>query len=245
MRNIVVTGGTRGLGFAIATKLAGSGYKVIVVARRDSEDFASRRDQICATHPGSLHLRTFDLAAIPAIPDFVASLSAEFGPLYGLVNNAGVGTSGILATMHDHDIEAVLRLNVAAPIAVTKYAVRSMMVGRGGGRIVNISSIVATTGYSGLSVYAASKAALGGFTRSLARELGPLGITVNTVAPGFVETEMTQDLSAGDRTKIARRSALKRLPMPEDVANAVHYLLSEEARNVTGTTLTVDAGSTA
>jgi len=186
----------------------------------------------------------FDLNDIEAIPALVASLSAEFGPWYGLVNNAGIGTSGILATMQDRQIEALLRLNVASVIAMTKYAVRAMMVGQGG-RIVSMSSIVASTGYSGLSVYAATKAALIGFSHSLAREIGPLGITVNCVAPGFIDTDMTGELTEAQRGKIARRSALRRLAEADDVAGAVQYLLSDEARNVTATTLTVDAGNIA
>jgi 3-oxoacyl-[acyl-carrier protein] reductase len=127
---------------------------------------------------------------------------------------------------------------------LTRHVVRSMMVARAG-RIVNISSIVATSGYRGLSAYSTTKAALLGFTRSLAREVGPLGITVNAVAPGFVSTEMTREMDEEQREQIARRSALKRLPEPVDVAAAVQFLLSDAARNITGVTLTVDAGNTA
>ena len=137
-----------------------------------------------------------------------------------------------------------MHLNVLMPIVLTKYVVRSMMSGTGG-RIVNISSIVSNTGYSGLSAYSATKASLVGFTRSLAREVGPLGITVNTVAPGFINTEITHTLSPAERAKIERRSALHRMPEIEDVANLVDYLISDKARNVTGTTMTVDAGNTA
>ena len=156
----------------------------------------------------------------------------------------GIGTSGILATMPDGQIEHLVRLNVLSPITFTKYVVRAMMTG-GGSRIVNIGSIVAGTGYSGLSAYAATKAAMAGFTRSLARELGSLGITVNAVAPGFIDTEMTQELNAGHRAQIARRSALRRMPETRDVADVIAFLLSDAARNITGTTLTVDAGNTA
>jgi 3-oxoacyl-[acyl-carrier protein] reductase len=133
---------------------------------------------------------------------------------------------------------------VLMPITLTKHVVRSMLTG-GGGRIVNISSIVSHTGYSGLSAYSATKSALNGFTRSLARELGPLGITVNAVAPGFVDTAMTQELRPADREKIEQRSALKRMPAVDDVAHLVDYLFSDKARNITGTVMTVDAGNTA
>ena len=168
----------------------------------------------------------------------------RFGPIYGLVNNAGLGTEGILATMPTPSIEKLVQLNTIAPIVLTKHVVRSMM-NEGAGRIVNISSVIASTGYSGLSVYAATKASMIGFTKSLAREVGRLGITVNAVAPGFMETELTASLNDAHRQQIARRSALQRLPEVEDVANAVAFLMSEQARNITGTVLTVDAGSTA
>jgi 3-oxoacyl-[acyl-carrier protein] reductase len=155
-----------------------------------------------------------------------------------------LGTGGILSTMHDQDIQRLIQLNTVSPILLSKYVVRSMMAQREG-RIINIASIVAATGYSGLSVYSATKAALLGFTRSLAREVGPLGITVNAVAPGFIATEMTQELDEAQREKIARRSALKRMADPIDVARSVEFLLGEAGRNITGTTLTVDAGNTA
>jgi 3-oxoacyl-[acyl-carrier protein] reductase len=174
----------------------------------------------------------------------VRELRKDVGPIYGLVNNAGLGTSGVLGVMRDQDVEALIRLNVLSPVLLTKYVVRSMMAERSG-RVVNISSVVAATGYSGLSVYSATKAALAGFTRSLAREVGQLDVTVNAIAPGFVDTDMTQELGAGAREQIARRSALRRLVEPADVAKAVEFLLGDGARNITGTVLTVDAGNTA
>jgi 3-oxoacyl-[acyl-carrier protein] reductase len=245
MRNVVVTGGSRGLGLGIAGKLAASGYRVIAVARRQGDDLPSVMRRTEASSHGALLFRPFDLSDVGAIAPFITALRDEFGPLYGLVNNAALGTGGILATMHDNEIERLIRLNVSSPIMLTKYAVRSMMVGGGGGRIVNVSSVVSFTGYSGLSVYSASKASLVGLTRSLARELGPLGITVNAVAPGFLATEMTRELTGAHLDQIRRRSALRRLADVEDVANAADYLLSEKARNITGTTLTIDAGNTA
>jgi 3-oxoacyl-[acyl-carrier protein] reductase len=146
--------------------------------------------------------------------------------------------------MRDEQIENLVRLNTVSPILLSKYVLRSMMVERAG-RIINISSIVASTGYSGLSAYSATKASLVGFTRSLAREVGQLGITVNAIAPGFVSTEMTHELSGGQREQIMRRSALKRMADSSDIANSVEFLLGEKGRNITGTTLTVDAGNTA
>jgi 3-oxoacyl-[acyl-carrier protein] reductase len=184
------------------------------------------------------------LADLGALPDLARSLRGRFGPIYGLVNNAGIGTAGILSTMPNTAIEYLIRLNVVSPLTLTKYLVRPMMAARSG-RVVNISSIVGSTGYSGLAAYSASKAALIGFTRSLARELGPLSITVNAVAPGFLETDMTHDLDAKQREQIRRRSALHRMASPNDVAMAVDYLVSDKAGSITGTVMTVDAGNTA
>lgn len=244
MRNVLVTGGTRGLGLGIARTLTHSGFRVIAVARQEGEQLPLLRADVERQGRGALHFRAFDLSDIEAVASFVKSLTGEFGAFYGLVNNAGIGTSGILANIPNHAIERLIRLNVTSPVTLTKYLVRSMMVGQGG-RIVNISSIVSTTGYAGLSVYSATKASLIGFTRSLAREVGPLGITVNSVAPGFVDTEMTHDMTPAHRAQVARRSALRRMPEAADVAEAVDFLLSEKARNITGTTVTVDAGNTA
>src|SRR6202012_2200676 len=220
MRNVLVTGGSRGIGLAIARKLASAGFNVIAVARRESDEL---RAAIGAAKQGNLHFRPSDLSAIDTLPTFVKSLRDEFGPIYGLINNAGIGTEGLLATMHNSDIEALVRLNVLSPVILTKYVVRHMMAD-GEGRIVNISSIIASTGYNGLSVYGATKAAATGFTRSLAREVGKLGITVNAIAPGFIDTELTEGLGDEQRKRIAGRSALRRLPEADDVARMVEFL---------------------
>ncbi len=194
--------------------------------------------------PGSLHFVAFDLGDIQDIPALVRKIRQDFGPIYGLVNNAALGSHGILANMNNAQIEQLVRVNTISPIVLTKYAVRSMM-SEGCGRVVNVASIIGFTGYSGLSVYAATKASMIGFTRSLAREVGRVGVNVNAVAPGFIETDMTQSLGDEQRGQVARRSALRRLPDVDDVANAVEFLLGDKAKNITGTVLTVDAGSTA
>jgi 3-oxoacyl-[acyl-carrier protein] reductase len=244
MHNVVVTGGSRGIGLAIAQRLAAAGYNVIAVARRESDALRDAIGDVVKQGSGGLHFRAFDLSETDAIPSFVKGLRDEFGAIYGLINNAGIGTEGLLATQHNSEIEALLRLNVLSPIILTKYIVRQMMAD-GEGRIINMSSIIATTGYNGLSVYGASKAAATGFTRSLAREVGKLGITVNAIAPGFVDTELTKTLSDDQRKRIAGRSALRRLPETDDVARMVEYLLGDGGRNITGSVLTIDAGNTA
>jgi 3-oxoacyl-[acyl-carrier protein] reductase len=239
MRNVIVTGGSRGLGLAIAKQLIAGGYRVAVVAR-------SRTEALDGAMHASDALRFFacDLAEIERLPALVKAIRQDIGPIHGLVNNAAIGTSGVLATTRDAQIERTVRLNTLSPIVLSKHVVRAMMVD-GGGRIVNIASIVGFAGFSGLAVYSATKAALIGFTRSLAREIGPLGITVNAIAPGFIDTEMTGGLAGESRDKVVRRSPLGRLAEPDDIANAAEYLLSDKARNITGTVLTVDAGSTA
>ncbi len=244
MRSVLVTGGSRGLGLAIAQKLAGAGYRVIAVARKKSKDVTAAIAQAERAGQGALHFLPIDLGKIDEIPNFVRGLRKQFGPLFGLVNNAALGHDGVLATMHNSQIEELVRVNTLSPIVLSKYVVRAMM-SEGAGRIVNVASIVGFTGYSGLSAYSATKASMLGFTRSLAREVGRLGITVNAVAPGFLATEMTHGLAGEQRQQVMRRSALRRLAEVEDVANAVEYLLSEKARNISGTVLTIDAGATA
>lgn len=244
MHNVVVTGGSRGIGLAISRRLAAVGYNVIAVARRESDELRAAIGDIVKQGRGGLHFRAFDLSEVDAIPAFIKQVRDEFGAIYGLINNAGIGPEGLLATQHNTEIEALVRLNVLSPIILTKYVVRQMMAD-GAGRIINMSSIIATTGYNGLSVYGATKAAATGFTRSLAREVGKLGITVNAIAPGFVDTELTQELSEDQKKRIAGRSALRRLPEPDDVARMVEYLLGDGGRNITGSVLTIDAGNTA
>src|SRR5436305_6320688 len=219
MRKVIVTGGSRGLGLAIVRRLICEGYGAIAVARQMNDQLAATVDHAKRAHPGSIHFMPFDLGEVGEIPNLVKSVRKDFGPIYGLVNNAAVGTDGALAIMHNSQIERLIRVNTLSPIVLTKYVVRHMMAD-GGGRVVNVSSIIGFTGYSGLSVYGATKASMIGFTRSLAREVGRMGVNVNTVAPGFVDTEMTQGLADEQRAQIARRSARRRLPAAEAVANA-------------------------
>ncbi len=244
MRSVIVTGGSRGLGLGTARRLAGEGYRVIAVARKETSQLTTAMREVERDHPGSLQFVPFDLAQIEDIPRLVRTVRKSFGPIYGLVNNAAISFEGTLSLMHNSQIEQLVRVNTLSPIILTKYVVRSMM-SDGGGRVVNIASIIGFTGYSGLTVYGATKAAILGFTRSLAREVGRMGVNVNSVAPGFVDTEMTQGLNDEQRQQIIRRSALRRLAEIDDVANAVEFLLSDKAKNITGIVLTVDAGNTA
>jgi len=239
MRNVLVTGATRGLGLAIARACAAQGYRTLCTGRAPGDGLAA----LIAEHPDRVFFRPLDLADLPAIPGFIKALVAEFGPLWGLVNNAGQGRDGLLATQHGTEIADLLTINLHAPILLAKYGCRSMLTQRQG-RIVNISSIIAATGFSGLSVYGATKAGLEGFTRSLSRELGRARVTVNCVAPGYMETDMTAGLGTDQLASVRRRAPLG-LPSPDAVAGAVIYLLSDQAAMMTGTVVTVDGGSTA
>ena len=240
MRNVLVTGASRGLGLAIARQLAGDGFHVVASSRSASPGL----EALIAGCQGRVEFRSCDLAQLESLGGFVRQLRADVGPIWGLVNNAGLGTSGLLANMSVSQIEDLIRLNTTSPILLTKFVARGMMA-QGEGRIVNMSSIVASTGFNGLSVYSATKASLIGLTKALARELGPVGVTVNAVAPGFIDTDLTAGMKPDERDRVARRSALRRLARVEDVAGAVSYLLSDRALNITGTVMTVDAGATA
>ena len=244
MDNVIVTGASRGIGLAIADRLARDGFRVVAVARRDSEALAASAARLAQQGLGSLEFRPLDLNDVAGIPTFVRGLRKQFGPMYGLVNNAALGTEGLLAIMPDAEIRTLIRLNTLSPIMLSKYVVRGMMAQRRG-RVINVCSIVASTGFNGLSVYAATKASLIGFTKSLAREVGELGINVNAIAPGFIDTDMTRGLKGQDRKRVIARSPLRRLAEPDDIAAMSAFLMGEGGRNITGAVMTVDAGSIA
>jgi 3-oxoacyl-[acyl-carrier protein] reductase len=216
------------------------GYTVVGIGRSITTDFETLQQK----YRQHLFFEKFDFSETEGIQSLVRRITSNYGSIYGLINNAALGHDGVLGTMHDSQIRELITVNIEAPILLTKYASRSMLL-KLEGRIINISSIIASTGFNGLSVYGATKAALAGFTRSLARELGRANITVNTVAPGYMETAMTQGLQGDKLESIKRRSPLGHLASVDDIASMISYLLSKEAKNITGATFTIDAGSTA
>jgi 3-oxoacyl-[acyl-carrier protein] reductase len=237
-KTVIVTGARRGLGLAICSRAVKDGYRVIAVARKSSVELDALNDG------ESLSIEIFDLTRTEEIRAWVASLCKRYGRIYGLVNNAAIGNDGVLATMHELDIMQLLLVNLQSPIILSKYVSRSMLL-KGEGRIINISSIIATTGFSGLSVYAATKAGLVGFSKSLSRELGKAGVTVNCIAPGYMETGMTSGIAPAKLDTIKRRSPSGQLVAPEDVAAAVVFLLGPSGATISGATITIDCGSTA
>lgn len=240
MKLILVTGASKGLGLAICTRLLKDGYKVVGISRSQTTAFK----ELQKDYPQTLFNEVYDFANTEEIQNLVRKITKTYGNIYGLVNNAALGHDGVLGTMHESQISELIKVNIESPILLTKYASRSMLM-KLQGRVINIGSIIATTGFNGLSVYGATKASLSGFTRSLARELGKAKITVNTVAPGYMKTAMTEGLEGEKLESIKRRSPLGQLATVKDVAGTVAYLLSDDAKNITGTTITVDAGSTA
>lgn len=240
MKLIIVTGASKGLGLAICKKLLYESYKVVGISRTQTKELAALQNSFA----GTFFCEKYDFSNTNDIQQLVRRITKNHGNIYGLINNAALGYDGVLGTMHESQIHELIKVNIEAPILLTKYASRSMLM-KLEGRIINIGSIIAATGFNGLSVYGATKASMSGFTKSLARELGKANITVNTVAPGYMKTDMTSKLEGEKLKSIERRSPLGRLATIEDVADVVNFLLSDEAKNITGTTITVDAGSTA
>jgi 3-oxoacyl-[acyl-carrier protein] reductase len=185
-----------------------------------------------------------DLKDRAATAAFVRAASERFGPVRVLVNNAGIAPDGMIGLFADSDVDEVIDLNLKGTIQLTRLVVRNMMAKAEGGWIVNVSSIVGMSGYRGLSVYSATKAALDGLTRSLSRELGPLGIVVNSVAPGYLRTELTHGFDPAQLDQIVRRTPAGRLGEPEDVARAVLFLTDPANDYLMGQVLVIDGGIT-
>jgi 3-oxoacyl-[acyl-carrier protein] reductase len=240
----LISGGSRGLGLAIVEALLARGDCVATFSRSGSPALSA----LAAAHPDQLHVEQLDASDSPAIQAFVKCAAARFGRIDHCIANAAIAHEGVLATTRDDEIDAMLAVNVKGSIVLVRECVRQMLV-HGGSvasrhpSIALISSVVAERGSPGLSVYAATKAALEGFGISLARELGPRGIRVNIVAPGFLETDLSAPLSPENRERIARRTALGRLGTAADVVGTVLFLTTGASGFLTGQVIAADGGA--
>jgi 3-oxoacyl-[acyl-carrier protein] reductase len=232
----LVTGASRGIGRAIAMELSRLGATVIGTATTDQGAAA-----ISEALPGASTGRVLDVTAPQSVAALIKQVTDDFTAPTILVNNAGVTRDTLLMRMDEDDWDVILETNLKSVYRVSKAVLRGMMKARRG-RIINIGSVVAATGNAGQCNYAAAKAGMGGFTRSLAREVGSRGITVNMVAPGFIDTDMTRALPDGQRDALIGQIPLGRLGTTQDVANAVAFLASEAGAYITGTTLDVNGG---
>ena len=235
----LVTGATRGIGQAIAKALAVAGATVVGTATTDEGAAKIGAQLAAAGNAGTgIPLDVCDGAAVSAA---VADIESRFGAITILVNNAGITRDNLLLRMKDEEWDAIMATNLKPAYRLAKAVLRGMMKARHG-RIIQIGSVVGTSGNAGQANYAAAKAALVGFTKSLAQEVGSRNITVNCVAPGFIDTDMTKALTDGQREALLSRIPLARLGVPEDIAHAVAFLASKEAGYITGATLHVNGG---
>ena len=237
MKVALISGGSRGLGEGLVASFLDSGYKVASFSRSSSERVEHWRQE----HPETFYFDTLDITDREACKRYIEAVQQALGEIDVLVNNAGVANTSLLALEDDDAIDRLVDVNLKGTFHLTRLVVRPML-SLGWGRVINISSIVGLSGYRGLSVYSATKAGLDGFTRSLARELGARNITVNSVAPGYLTTEMTDELDSAQSEQIVRRTPLGRLGTPEDVAGMVEFLASDRADFITGQTFVVDGG---
>ena len=235
----LVTGASRGIGAAIADQLGAKGATVIGTAT--SEQGAQAINQRFSSAQIKGYGKVLNVTDQDSIDELIKSVTDEHGPVFILVNNAGINRDNILMRMKEDEWNTVLNTNLSSIFRLSKACLRPMLKARAG-RIINVGSVVGATGNPGQTNYAAAKAGMIGFTKSLAREVGPRGITVNTVAPGFIETDMTKKLTDEQRNTLIDGIALGHLGDPKDVADAVVFLASEHAGYITGETLHINGG---
>lgn len=234
---VILSGGSRGLGLALATFCLDNGYRVATFARNETPEVRALAER----HPGRLLFRALDGTDAAGVRAFVSGAVDAFGPVHALVNNAAIGQDHLLVHLPEEQVGALLAVNVEAPILLTRAVLKQMLLAGSGGRIITITSVCATRGFAGLSVYAATKGALEAFTRSLAHEVGPRGILVNAIAPGFFSSDMSAVLAGRQIETIRRRTATERLITVEDVLPPFRLLLMEDC-NLSGQVLHVDGG---
>lgn len=235
-----ITGSTRGIGKQIAITLAKNGYDVVINYRNENEDLINTKKEIEAQHVKCLAVQG-DIANFEDCERMIKEAIDKFGKIDVLVNNAGITKDMLLMRMKKEDFEQVIDVNLIGTFNMTKNAIAYMMKARSG-RIINLSSVVGIVGNAGQTNYAASKAGIIGFTKSLAKEVASRNILVNAIAPGFIETDMTGVLKEDVKEEIAKSIPLKRMGTVEDVANLVKFLASEESSYITGQVIHVDGG---
>jgi len=238
MKTVLISGGSKGLGGAMVEAFLKHGDYVVSTFSRSVTPFV---EKMTKEYPDRFFFSQVDISNSERLTEYFCNLRQKLGGVDILINNAAIATDGLVALTSDDDLDKMLSVNLRGTILLTRACVREMLRNKWG-RIINISSIVGQHGYRGLSVYSATKSGLDGFTRSLARELGELGITVNSIAPGFLETEMTHGLSEKQRNQIIKRTPLKRLGVAGDVTPLVLFLSSDAAQFITGQVITVDGG---
>ncbi|MRR58804.1 MAG: 3-oxoacyl-[acyl-carrier-protein] reductase [Deltaproteobacteria bacterium] len=238
-KKALVTGASRGIGRAVALKLAREGADVIVTAT-SLERAKKTADEISLLGRKAIPFKV-DVGVTSEVEALFQMVTAEFGSLDILVNNAGITRDGLLMRMKDEEWDAVIDINLKGTFACTREAIK-MMAKAKSGRIVNISSVVGEMGNAGQANYCASKAGLIGFTKAVAREYAKRNITVNAVAPGFIETDMTGVLSDSVRDELLKQIPVNRFGTPDDIANAVFFLVSDMGSYVTGQVLSVNGG---
>ncbi|MDH1314222.1 SDR family NAD(P)-dependent oxidoreductase [Shewanella xiamenensis] len=241
MKHVIVTGGSKGLGLAIVKYLLSENYTVSTCSRQKN----SAIDELLSQH-STFQWFQVEIGNAEQTAEFVreACAWANEAKLWGVINNAGIAKEGILATFPNIETDSLLQVNLHGAIYLAREALRIFLRQNSAGRIINISSIIGSRGYTGLAAYSASKAGLDGLTRALARENGRRNITVNSIAPGYLDTEMSSTLSDKKREQIIRRTPMHRLGHVDDITPLVGFLLSDGASFITGQTITIDGGIT-
>lgn len=237
-QSIVISGGSRGLGQAIVQALLDDGHRVATFSRKPT-DFTQKMSE---QFEDCFRFESLDITETDDLHRFVLETHKMFGSIDALINNAAIAIDGVLALSREEDIDRMLDVNLKSALVLTRECSRLMLL-QNRGNIINISSIIAMRGFSGLSTYAATKAGMVGMTQALARELGPKKIRVNAIAPGYLETEMSEALSDSQRNQIIRRTPLGRLGKSEDVVPVAQFLLSPKSAFLTGQVITVDGGA--